>query len=76
MGVFEREFFLEFWKTLRCLWFCGTKTYHKVLALSCPRSRSDLIGESEPVSGCETIYWDSFFYLFIFLFIFFFLKLN
>ena len=32
MGVFEREFFLEFWKTLRCLWFCGTKTYHKVLA--------------------------------------------
>ena len=32
MGVCEREFFLEFWKTLRCLWFCGTKTYHKVLA--------------------------------------------
>ena len=32
MGVFEREFFLEVWKTLRCLWFCGTKTYHKVLA--------------------------------------------
>ena len=32
MGVFEREFFLEFWKTLRCLWFCGIKTYHKVLA--------------------------------------------
>ena len=32
MGVFEREFFLEFWKTLRYLWFCGTKTYHKVLA--------------------------------------------
>ena len=32
MGIFEREFFLEFWKTLRCLWFCGTKTYHKVLA--------------------------------------------
>ena len=31
-AVFEREFFLEFWKTLRCLWFCGTKTYHKVLA--------------------------------------------
>ena len=31
-GVFEREFFLEFWKTLRCLWFCGTKTHHKVLA--------------------------------------------
>ena len=32
MAVFEREFFLEFWKTLRCLWFCGTNTYHKVLA--------------------------------------------
>ena len=32
MGVFEKEFFLEFWKTLRCLWFFGTKTYHKVLA--------------------------------------------
>ena len=31
MGVFERELCLEFWKTLRCLWFCGTKTYHKVL---------------------------------------------
>ena len=32
VGVFDREFFLEFWKTLRCLWFCGIKTYHKVLA--------------------------------------------
>ena len=32
MGVFYRELFLEFWKTLRCLSFCGTKTYHKVLA--------------------------------------------
>ena len=32
MGVFEREFFLEFWKTLRCLWFCGIKTYYKVPA--------------------------------------------
>ena len=31
-AVFEREFFLEFWKTLRCLWFCETKTYHKVVA--------------------------------------------
>ena len=30
--VFKREFFLEFWKTLRCLWFYGTKTCHKVLA--------------------------------------------
>ena len=30
--IFEREFFLDFRKTLRCLWFCGTKTYHKVLA--------------------------------------------
>ena len=29
---FERELFLEFWKTLRCLRFYGTKTYHKVLA--------------------------------------------
>ena len=38
-------------------------------ALSSPDSRSDLIGESESVSGCETIYWDSlfiFFYFFIF----------
>ena len=32
MGFFEREFLLEFWKTLRCLWFCVTKTYLKVLA--------------------------------------------
>ena len=32
MGVFEREFFLEFWKTLMFLYFCGTKTHHKVLA--------------------------------------------
>ena len=32
VGIFEKEFFLEFWKTLRCLWFYGTKTYHKVLA--------------------------------------------
>ena len=31
-AVFEREFFLEFWKTLRCLWIFGTKTYHRVLA--------------------------------------------
>ena len=31
-AIFEREFFLEFWKTLRCLWFCGIKTYHKVVA--------------------------------------------
>ena len=29
--IYKREVFLEFWKTLRCLWFCGTKTYHKVL---------------------------------------------
>ena len=29
---FRENYFLEFWKTLRCLWFCGTKTYHKVLA--------------------------------------------
>ena len=35
--------------------------------MSHPRSRSDPIGESEPVSGCETICWDS---LFIYLFIF------
>ena len=34
MDVFEREFFLEFLNTLKCLWFCGTKTYHKVLAHS------------------------------------------
>ena len=32
--------------------------------LSRPRYRSDPIGESEPVSGCETIYWDSFFFFF------------
>ena len=36
------------------------------LALSRPRSWSDPIGESEPVSGCETIYWDFFFSLFFF----------
>ena len=32
MGVFERELFLAFSKTLRSLWFCGKKTYHKVLS--------------------------------------------
>ena len=42
--------------------------------LSRPRSRFDPIGESEPFSGCETIYWDSLFF-FIFLFFYFF-KLN
>ena len=41
-----------------------------ILGMSRPRSRSDPIGESEPVSGCETIYWDS---LFFFIFIFYFL---
>ena len=30
--------------------------YSDVWALSRPDSRSDPIGESEPVSGCETIY--------------------
>ena len=29
--AFLRELFLQFSKTLRCLWFCGIKTYHKVL---------------------------------------------
>ena len=32
MGFLERDFFLEFWNTQRCLWFCGTKPYNKVLA--------------------------------------------
>ena len=32
--------------------------------LSRPRSRFDPIGESEPFSGCETIYWDSLFFFF------------
>ena len=35
-------------------------------AVSRPRSRSDPIGESKPVSGCETIYWDSLFFFFFF----------
>ena len=30
--------------------------------LSHPDSRSDPIGRSEPSSGCETIYWDFFFF--------------
>ena len=34
--------------------------------LSHPDSRSDPIDESEPVSGCETIYWDFFFSFFFF----------
>ena len=37
--------------------------------MSRPRSWSDPIGESEPVPGCETIYWDSslcFFFFFFF----------
>ena len=29
------------------------------LVMSHPDSRSDPIGGSEPVSGCENIYWDS-----------------
>ena len=33
-------------------------------AMSRPDSRSDSIGESEPVSGCETIYWDSLLFFF------------
>ena len=32
MGIFEREFFLKFCKTLMCHFFCETKTYHKVIA--------------------------------------------
>ena len=34
--------------------------------VSRPDSRSDPIGESEPVSGCETIYWDSLLVFFFF----------
>ena len=40
------------------------------LEVSRPRSRSDPIGESEPVSGCETIYWDSLFFFYFLLFFF------
>ena len=32
--------------------------------MSHPDSRSDPIGGSEPVSGCETIYWDSLLFFF------------
>ena len=32
--------------------------------MSRPDSRFDPIGGSEPVSGCETIYWDFFFFFF------------
>ena len=39
-------------------------TRSTALRLSRPRSRSDPIGESEPVSGCETIYWDSLIFFF------------
>ena len=35
---------------------------HVAQLMSRPRSRSDPIGESEPVSGCETMYWDFFFF--------------
>ena len=42
----------------------------QVLALSCPDSQSDPIGESESVSGCKTIYWDSLFYFSFFSFFF------
>ena len=35
--------------------------------LSHPNSRSDPIGKSEPVSGCETLYWDSLLFFFFFL---------
>ena len=40
-------------------------------SLSRPRSRFDPIGESEPVSGCETIYWDSLLLFLFFIFYFF-----
>ena len=36
----------------------GDEVFLKV-SLSCPKSRSDPIGGSEPVSGCETQDWDS-----------------
>ena len=45
--------------------------FREVDILSRPRSRSDPIGESEPVSGCETICWDSFFFFFFSFFFFF-----
>ena len=35
----------------------------QVLLVSRPDSRSDLIGGSEPSSGCETIYWDFIFFI-------------
>ena len=40
-------------------------------SMSRPRSWSDPIGESEPVSGCETIYWDSSLLLLLLLLFFF-----
>ena len=38
--------------------------FSKTLMMSRPRSWSDPIGESEPVSGCETIYWDFVFFFY------------
>ena len=48
----------------------------EIVRLSRPRSWSDPIGESEPVSGCETIYWDSSLYIYFFFFFFFFSELT
>ena len=39
-----------------------SREFSRAYVVSRPRSRSDPIGESEPVSGCETIYWDFFFF--------------
>ena len=36
----------------------GVTLHQSFGEVSRPDSRSDPIGESEPVSGCETIYWD------------------
>ena len=44
----------------------GRRTTEGTEFLSRPRPRSDPIGESEPVSGCETIYWDSLIFFFFY----------
>ena len=56
-------------------WLCGCEELCAEVAItwkvvSRPDSQSDPIGESEPVSWCETMYWDSLFYFYFYFYFF------
>ena len=58
----------EFELGVELVW--NTRQYVSLEAkeLVTPDSRSDPIDGSKPVSGCETIYWDSLLFFFFFFF--------